>query len=112
MMPPSSLTRSRTPTRGAETAGVEATGEDSKVGALVVPTMTMIMATKGGDKDKDKIILSQERVVGQDGKNGGYGEAMGLAYSGCGGVGVGGPLAGQHSNGSNALTPSQGHMRY
>jgi hypothetical protein len=89
----------------------------------------MITATKGGDEDEDKIILcanpavdygqdfemlardkmmhggggvSQEGVVGQDGKNGGYGEVMGLAYGSCGGVGVGGPMAGQRSNGSNA----------
>ncbi len=37
----------------AGTAGAEATGENGEGGALLVPTMSMTMATKGEDKDKD-----------------------------------------------------------
>ncbi len=39
-------------------------------------------------------------VVGQDGKNRGYGQAMGLEY-GAGSGGGGGPQVGQRNNGSN-----------
>ena len=78
---------------------------------------TMITATKGGveDKEENKIILcanpsidsgqdlkmlawdrlmrggggvGQEGVCGWDGKNGGYGGALGLVYSSCGGPSV------------------------
>jgi hypothetical protein len=56
---------------------------------------------------RDKMLqaggrFGQGGVVGQDGTNGGYGQAMGLTYGGCGRVGVGGSQAGQRSNGSNA----------
>jgi hypothetical protein len=45
--------------------------------------------------------FGQGGVVGQDGTNRGYGQAMGLTYGGYGGVRVGGLQAGQCSNGSN-----------
>ncbi len=69
----------------------EATGEDGEGGALVVLTRTMDASAAGKGKGG---------VVGQDGKNGGYGQAMGLEY-GASSRGRGWPQVGQRNNGSN-----------
>ena len=66
-------------------------GEDGEGGALVVLTRMMDASAAGKGKGG---------VVGQDGKNGGHSQAMGLEY-GAGSRGGGGPQVGQHDNGSN-----------
>jgi hypothetical protein len=70
----------------------EATGEDGEGRALVVLRTLMMDASAAGE--------GKGGVVGQDGKNGGYGQAMGLEY-GAGSGGRGGPQVGQRNNGSN-----------
>ncbi len=69
----------------------EATGEDGEGGALVVLTRMMDASAAGKGKGG---------VVGQDGKNGRYGWAMGLKY-GANSGGGGCPQVGQRNNGSN-----------
>jgi hypothetical protein len=74
-------------------AAAEAMGEDGEGGALVVPATSMMDASTAGK--------GKGGVVGQDGTNGGCGQAMGLEYGG-GSGGGGGLQVGQLSNGSNA----------
>jgi hypothetical protein len=47
------------PNKGKDgTEGVEATGEDSKVGESVVLTMTMVTATKGGTMTTTRLFCA------------------------------------------------------
>jgi hypothetical protein len=55
-------------------AAAKATGEDGEGGASVVPA-TLVMDASTASKGKGG-------VVGQDGTNKGYGQAMGLEYGG------------------------------
>jgi hypothetical protein len=95
--------------KGAENAGANPvasrSAEEMVIFLCANPTMDSVQDLKM--LARDKILreggrFGQGGVVGQDGTNRGYGQAMGLTYGGCGGVGVGGLQAGQRSNGSNA----------
>jgi hypothetical protein len=97
--------------------GIIGVGGEGSGADIVFGSTTMITATKGGVKDKEenKIILcanpsidsgqdlkmlawdrlmrggggtGQEGVGGWDGNDGGYGGALGLVYSGCGGPSI------------------------
>ncbi len=82
--------------KGVENAGANPvasrSAEEMVIFLCVNPAMDSVQDLKM--LARDKMLqgggrFGQGRVVGQDGTNRGYGQAMGLMYGGCGRVGVG-----------------------